>query len=692
MIGHDGHEEVEGTTGEAPDAIILVETIEDVDRARGRRSRPRRLHHPDDALGRRDRRRHRPAPRAVPEHHEPQVRRHLLRDDEPPARGQAARRRVRPRARDRLEELLELEPPRRRHPRARHAVASDRQGRRGPGGVARGRRDARHHLRRQRSRGARHRAGRDVPRSRHRPRSPSCGRSTRTCGSCCRSRSASSSPRRRRRTQRTGPVREPSAPAPGAKATDQTLIGPPSSMRTACIPWARVAGELVEARAVELDRAGRLRRRRATVDRPGAVEGRPGAAARVLDLERLARPRRASRAGRSEPPGKTSSLGSLDRVAPSPAGGGSERRAPEGRGPRRRPARPGPPPRSRGRRPRRSGRSAACRPAPRGRSTASPGSRRRARSGARRRWRPGTGRRAGSSPARGPRRRRRSRSAASVDAEDGEPAAAVALGEGGDERQRPDAAQLAELEEVHEQSRAGGQALADRRLGADPGDPRREGGDGDVVAVRAHPAEDRRVPCRRTWVCSVSRNRRLRSTGASHGRLPSGIASSQRARRHDVLQHPFYTRWSAGELTAAELARYSGQYRHAVAAIAELSSEVAGELPERPDLAEHADEERAHVELWDGFVAAVGGERRSGAHRRDRPVRRGLDRARRSARRPRPPLRDRERPAGDLEDEARGPRRPLRRRLPRPGPATSRFTAVATSCTPPRPAGSCSRS
>ncbi len=32
MIGHDGHEEVEGTTGEAPESIILVETTEDVDR------------------------------------------------------------------------------------------------------------------------------------------------------------------------------------------------------------------------------------------------------------------------------------------------------------------------------------------------------------------------------------------------------------------------------------------------------------------------------------------------------------------------------------------------------------------------------------------------------------------------------------------------------------------------------------
>jgi 4-hydroxy-3-methylbut-2-enyl diphosphate reductase len=31
LIGHDGHEEVEGTMGEAPDSIVLVETEEDVD-------------------------------------------------------------------------------------------------------------------------------------------------------------------------------------------------------------------------------------------------------------------------------------------------------------------------------------------------------------------------------------------------------------------------------------------------------------------------------------------------------------------------------------------------------------------------------------------------------------------------------------------------------------------------------------
>jgi 4-hydroxy-3-methylbut-2-enyl diphosphate reductase len=31
LVGHSGHEEVEGTTGEAPDSIVLVETADDVD-------------------------------------------------------------------------------------------------------------------------------------------------------------------------------------------------------------------------------------------------------------------------------------------------------------------------------------------------------------------------------------------------------------------------------------------------------------------------------------------------------------------------------------------------------------------------------------------------------------------------------------------------------------------------------------
>ena len=75
--------------------------------------------------------------------------------------------------------------------------------------------------------------------------------------------------------------------------------------------------------------------------------------------------------------------------------------------------------------------------------------------------------------------------------------------------------------------------------------------------------------------------------------------------RWDVLRHPFYVRWTAGELTSEDLARYSGQYRHAVEAIADVSE---GAAAGRPVLAEHALEEREHVELWDGFVDAAGGE------------------------------------------------------------------------------------
>jgi pyrroloquinoline-quinone synthase len=78
--------------------------------------------------------------------------------------------------------------------------------------------------------------------------------------------------------------------------------------------------------------------------------------------------------------------------------------------------------------------------------------------------------------------------------------------------------------------------------------------------------------------------------------------------RCNVLEHTFYQRWTAGELTADELADYSGQYRRAVEAIADVSDYVARELPEHEGLAEHAREEADHVALWDGFVDAVGGE------------------------------------------------------------------------------------
>jgi pyrroloquinoline-quinone synthase len=75
-----------------------------------------------------------------------------------------------------------------------------------------------------------------------------------------------------------------------------------------------------------------------------------------------------------------------------------------------------------------------------------------------------------------------------------------------------------------------------------------------------------------------------------------------------VLEHPFYQRWSAGELSARELGIYAGEYRQAVVALAEASAQAASEAgpAHAASLREHAEEERAHVALWDEFARAAG--------------------------------------------------------------------------------------
>lgn len=80
--------------------------------------------------------------------------------------------------------------------------------------------------------------------------------------------------------------------------------------------------------------------------------------------------------------------------------------------------------------------------------------------------------------------------------------------------------------------------------------------------------------------------------------------------RNNVLEHPFYVRWSEGDLTVTELADYAGQYRHATAALARIcadASELASEPAAKDELRKHAVEEEGHVGLWDGFVQATGG-------------------------------------------------------------------------------------
>jgi pyrroloquinoline quinone (PQQ) biosynthesis protein C len=81
----------------------------------------------------------------------------------------------------------------------------------------------------------------------------------------------------------------------------------------------------------------------------------------------------------------------------------------------------------------------------------------------------------------------------------------------------------------------------------------------------------------------------------------------------NVLEHPFYRRWSAGALRRDELALYAGQYRQAVIALADASDAAAAEaresgLSSADGLARHAREEREHIAVWDAFAAACGTE------------------------------------------------------------------------------------
>jgi pyrroloquinoline-quinone synthase len=77
--------------------------------------------------------------------------------------------------------------------------------------------------------------------------------------------------------------------------------------------------------------------------------------------------------------------------------------------------------------------------------------------------------------------------------------------------------------------------------------------------------------------------------------------------RCNVLEHPFYTRWSAGELTGEELSWYAAEYRHAVVALADATAAAAraAEPAVRAQIKEHAAEEAEHIELWDAFARAV---------------------------------------------------------------------------------------
>ncbi|HEY1808368.1 MAG TPA: iron-containing redox enzyme family protein [Acidobacteriaceae bacterium] len=81
---------------------------------------------------------------------------------------------------------------------------------------------------------------------------------------------------------------------------------------------------------------------------------------------------------------------------------------------------------------------------------------------------------------------------------------------------------------------------------------------------------------------------------------------------YDLLKHPFYQAWSAGELTQDELSVYGRQYLNHVAAFPAYLTALHARLPEgetrRAVLRNAADEEvhgTSHADLWREFVRGM---------------------------------------------------------------------------------------
>ncbi len=83
--------------------------------------------------------------------------------------------------------------------------------------------------------------------------------------------------------------------------------------------------------------------------------------------------------------------------------------------------------------------------------------------------------------------------------------------------------------------------------------------------------------------------------------------------KYDLLKHPFYQAWSAGELTKEDLKFYAEQYFHQVSQFPTYLTSLHSRLPEgnmRREVLANAFEEEcdgiAHSELWKRFSEGMG--------------------------------------------------------------------------------------
>src|SRR5579859_219871 len=87
-----------------------------------------------------------------------------------------------------------------------------------------------------------------------------------------------------------------------------------------------------------------------------------------------------------------------------------------------------------------------------------------------------------------------------------------------------------------------------------------------------------------------------------------------------LLDHPYYQRWQEGLLTLGDLAAYAEQYRHVERCLPGVLSATAERLGAGPakrlvedNLRDERSRPQPHVELFEGFAAAVGADQEAGA-------------------------------------------------------------------------------
>jgi pyrroloquinoline-quinone synthase len=103
-------------------------------------------------------------------------------------------------------------------------------------------------------------------------------------------------------------------------------------------------------------------------------------------------------------------------------------------------------------------------------------------------------------------------------------------------------------------------------------------------------------------------------------------ALERRIAHYDLLCHPYYQAWTAGQLTRENLREYASDYYHHVAAFPACLSALHSRLDDgelrRSVLRNLCDEEiegRSHSELWLDFAEGMGADREQVRQRKPQP-------------------------------------------------------------------------